>query len=47
MPQASRYTGSLCTDVTVLRGRVRAISNASRATRLEPVRVMTRAAMVI
>jgi hypothetical protein len=33
--------------VTFLRGRVRAISNASRATRFEPLRVITRMATVM
>jgi hypothetical protein len=37
----------LCTEVTSFLGLVRAISNASRATRADPVRVMTREAIVI
>ena len=47
MPQTSLNTGSLCTAVTFLRGRVRAISKASRATRRAPRRVITRVPMVI
>ena len=47
MPQASLKTGSLCTAVTFLRLRVRAISKASRATRRAPRRVITRVPMEI
>ena len=39
--------GLLCAAVTFLRGRVRANSKASRATRLEPLRVMTRDEIVM
>jgi hypothetical protein len=42
MPQHNLKLGALCTAATRLRRRVFAISNAVRATRFDPVRVITR-----